>query len=60
MSPGLRLLSTHPRRDGSRRRLTDARDKEWQGVRNSGFIKGLLKILGSTDSPPGFQSILQE
>lgn len=32
--------------------------KDRQGLRSSGWMEGLLKILGSADSPFGLQSIL--
>lgn len=54
VSLGSRLLSAHPRRDGSWRRLTDAVDRKGQSTRkNSSFTEGLVKGEGSTDSPPG-------
>ena len=54
VSPGSRLPSAHPRRDGSRRRLTDAVDRKgWSTRKNSSLTEGLGKREGSADSMPG-------
>ena len=54
VSPGSRLPSAHPRRDGSWRRLTDAVDRKgWSTRKTSSLTEGLGKREGSADSLPG-------